>query len=141
MPPVQLHDASRNLGFCQAEGCRANARRHAAYAGAIMVASVDDSELAEALISVWRQVLVEGQNTVKLGGRNFPVGKTGRSRLRVVNFECESQKLVGIEQNPNTTSRWAAMARQGLRIMQFSLAGRYIANVADGRANFYRRRA
>ena len=118
--------------------CRADARLDE---GAMMVASVDDSELAETLISVWRQVLVEGQETVKLGGRNFPVGKTGRSRLRVVNFEYEGQKLVGIEQNPNTASRWAAMARQGSRIMQFSLAGRYIANVADGRANFYRRAA
>lgn len=106
-----------------------------------MVASVDDSELAETLISVWRQVLAEGQKTVKLGGKDFPVGKTGRSRLRIVNFECEGQKLVGIEQNPNTASRWAAMARKGSLVMQFSLAGRYIANVADGRVNLYRRGA
>ncbi len=104
-----------------------------------MAAPVDESELAEALISVWRQVLVEGQKKVKLGGSEYPVGKTGRSRLRIVNFECQGQKLVGIEQNPNTTSRWAAMARNGSLIMQFSLGGRYIANVADGRASFYRR--
>ncbi len=106
-----------------------------------MVTSQEGSELAENLISIWRQVLVEGQKKVKLGGKDYPVGKTGRSRLRILNFECQGQKLVGIEQNPNTTSRWAAMARKGSLIMQFSLAGRYIANVADGKVNFYRRQA
>jgi hypothetical protein len=104
-----------------------------------MAATARESEFAESLISVWRQVMVDGQKTVTLGGKSYPVGKTGRSRLRIVNFECQGQKLVGIEQNPNTSSRWAAMARKGSLIMQFSVGGRYIANVADGRVNFYRR--
>jgi len=40
---------------------------------------------------------------------------------------------VGIEQNPKTASRWAELARQGNRIMQFRCSGRYVANVCEGK--------
>ena len=60
--------------------------------------------LEETLISVWRQVLVEGAKAVTMEGRNSPVRRTSRSRLREVDFEFEGQKLRGLEQNPETAS-------------------------------------
>jgi hypothetical protein len=48
--------------------------------------------------------------------------------------------LRGLEQNPDTKSLWAAMARDGKKVMQFLTEGRYMANVVDGKVNFYGRR-
>ncbi|MCL6566957.1 MAG: hypothetical protein K6U09_11105 [Acidobacteriia bacterium] len=93
--------------------------------------------LAEALVSVWRQVLVENANIVELEGRRYPVQRTRRLRLRQVDFEFEGQRLHGIEQNPHTKSRWAELARKGQQVMQFSRGGRYLGNVADGTVTFY----
>ena len=36
-------------------------------------------------------------------------------------------------QNPDTKSKWAAMARQGKKVMQFLEGGKYVAAVVDGR--------
>jgi len=41
------------------------------------------------------------------------------------------------EQNPETKSRWAQMARERKRVRQFLSEGRYIANVVDGKAKIY----
>jgi hypothetical protein len=94
--------------------------------------------LDEALISVWRQSLIEDANIVELEERRFPVRRTARRRLRQVEFEFQGEHLRGIEQNPDTRSRWAALARAGQKVMQFVSAGRYLANVADGSVTFYR---
>ncbi len=40
--------------------------------------------------------------------------------------------IIGIEQNPATNSRWAALARDGKQIMQFRCNGRNVANVCEG---------
>jgi hypothetical protein len=48
--------------------------------------------------------------------------------------------LRGLEQNPNTNSRWAQLAREGKQVTQFLSDGRYIANVIDGELQFYGRR-
>jgi hypothetical protein len=48
--------------------------------------------------------------------------------------------LRGLEQNPNTGSRWAELARAGKKVMQFLDNGRYLANVVDGEVKFYGRR-
>ncbi len=95
--------------------------------------------LDEALVAVWRQALVENANLVELDGRRFPVRRTQRRRLRQVDFEIEGEALRGIEQNPETKSRWAEMARAGQKVMQFTAAGRYLANVANGKITFYRK--
>ncbi len=52
------------------------------------------------------------------------------------------RRLVGIEQNPATGSRWAELARAGHQVMQFKDAesNRYVANVVDGRVTFYQAR-
>jgi hypothetical protein len=45
--------------------------------------------------------------------------------------------LRGLEQNPETASRWAQLAREGKKIMQFLHRRRYIAVVVDGKVRFY----
>ena len=99
------------------------------------------ASLEEILISVWRQAMVEEAKTVTVEGGSFPVRRTSRSRLREVNFQFEGHELRGLEQNPNTTSRWAQLAREGKRVMQFLIDRRYVANVVDAKVQFYGRRS
>jgi hypothetical protein len=101
--------------------------------------------LEEALVSVWRQALVENAKAVELAGRRYPVGRTARRGLRQVDFVFEGQPLRGIEQNPETRSRWAQLARGGAKVMQFlepfggrGPARRYIAVVVNGKVTLYR---
>jgi hypothetical protein len=93
--------------------------------------------LSQALLAVWRQVMVEDKPEVELQGQKFPVSKTSSKRLRQVDFTVQGRQLRGVEQNPRTTSRWAQMARRGARIMQFMENRRYLANVADGKVFLY----
>ena len=97
------------------------------------------ASLEETLISVWRQVLVEDVKTVTLESGSYPIRRTSRSKLCQVDFRVENQILRGLEQNPNTGSRWAELARAGKKVMQFLDRGRYVANVVDGKVNFYGR--
>ncbi len=90
----------------------------------------------ETLLAVWQQALVEGKPEVKLGDRSWRVKRT-RKGLSIVEFSYGPTQITGIEQNPDTRSRWAALARQGKRVMQFSCQGRYIGNVAEGRLTRY----
>jgi hypothetical protein len=89
--------------------------------------------LAEMLISAWQQSLVEGKGAVELGGESFPVTVVRAKKLRSVEFRHGELHLIGIEQNPKTDSRWAALAREGKLIMQFRCKGRYVANVCEGK--------
>jgi hypothetical protein len=89
---------------------------------------------------VWRQVLVEDVKTVTLESGSYPIRRTSRSKLCQVDFRVENQILRGLEQNPNTGSRWAELARAGKKVMQFLDRGRYVANVVDGKVNFYGRK-
>jgi hypothetical protein len=98
-----------------------------------MIASFED-----ALISVWRQALVENARTVTLNDRKYPVRRTSRSKLREVDFKFGDTAVRGVEQNPSTSSRWATLAREGKKVMQFLSNGRYIANVVDGKVTMYR---
>jgi len=95
------------------------------------------ASLEETLISVWRQVLVDYAKSVALEDRSFPVRRTSRSRLREVDFEFEGHQLRGLEQNPETASRWAQSARQGKKVMQFLQHRRYFAVVVEGKVQFY----
>jgi hypothetical protein len=97
--------------------------------------------LDEAMISVWRQALEENLNLVEIGARRYPVRRTQRHRLRQVDFEFEEQTLRGLEQNPETRSRWAELARGGQKVMQFLSSGRYIGNVAEGKLTLYKQSA
>jgi hypothetical protein len=88
--------------------------------------------LSESLVEVWRQALVEDLPAVELNGRSFKVGRTRGKGLRTVSFSYEDFVLDGIEQNPEKESRWAKLAQEGKRIMQFSCNRRYVANVCEG---------
>ena len=89
--------------------------------------------MSETLSAVWQQVMVEKKRSVELGEQAYPVRKTRGKGLRAVEFDHEGRRITGIEQNPRTASRWAEMARQGKRIMQFSFQGRYVGNVSEGK--------
>jgi hypothetical protein len=93
--------------------------------------------LEEALVAVWRQALAEGLDSVELAGRRFPVLRTPRKGLRQVDFIFRGESLRGLEQNPQTASRWAKLAREGARVMQFLSSGRYVAVVVDGKVTTY----
>jgi hypothetical protein len=95
----------------------------------------------QTLMDVWRQVLVENADVVELGTGRYPVRKTPKRHLREVDFVFDGNKIRGLEQNPDTKSRWAKMARSGMKVMQFLSIGCYVANVLDGKVNLYSKRA
>jgi hypothetical protein len=90
-------------------------------------------DLEKALISVWRQALVEERSAVELEDQSYPVKRTSRHRLRQVDFSIEGQHLRGLEQSPETGSRWAQLAREGKKVMQILSGGRYLAVVVEGK--------
>ena len=91
----------------------------------------------EVLISVWRQTLVDGAKSVEVDGEKYPVRETAKRRLKQVDFRFEDHEIRGLEQNPDTKSKWAAMARDGKKVMQFLEGGRYVAVVVDGKMKTY----
>jgi len=95
-------------------------------------------EPAEILANVAQQAF-SGAKQVETPEGPMPVGKTPSKGLRRVEFTFEGRLVVGIEQNPNTASQWAKLARAGHEVMQFRdvETGRYIANVVDGKVTFY----
>jgi hypothetical protein len=95
----------------------------------------------QTLIEVWRQALVENAKTIELGSERYPVQSTLKRGLRQVDFVFEGKEIRGLEQNPQTKSRWAQMARSGKKVMQFLSGGRYVANVVDGKVTLYGGRA
>ncbi len=94
----------------------------------------------QTLVEVWRQTLVENAKFVELGTERFPVRWTPKRRLRQVGFMFEGNEIRGLEQNPQTKSRWAQMARAGKKVMQFLSEGGYVANVVEGKVTFYGKR-
>ncbi len=93
--------------------------------------------LEETLIEVWRQTLVDNVHTVILEAELFPVRRTPKKGIRQVDFVFAGNEIRGLEQNPDTKSRWAQLARSGKRVMQFLSEGRYVANVVDGKVTMY----
>jgi len=93
----------------------------------------------ETLIEVWRQTLVEDVKVVELRKERYAVRRTPKRRLRQVDFVFEGEEIRGLEQNPDTKSRWAQLARSGKKVMQFLREGRYVANVVDGKVTLYER--
>jgi hypothetical protein len=96
-----------------------------------------DSALDDAMISVWRQALVEQKKIVAVGAATYSVRRTVKSRLAQVDFECDGLEFRGLEQNPQTKSQWAKLAREGAKVMQFLRAGRYVGVVVDGVLKHY----
>jgi hypothetical protein len=96
------------------------------------------ADLESTLLSVWKQTLVDKMKTVEVDDETYPVRQTAKSKLKQVDFRFEDRELRGLEQNPNTKSRWAKMAREGRQVMQFLEQGRYIAVVVNGKVHIYR---
>jgi hypothetical protein len=94
--------------------------------------------LESALITVWQQALVDAKKTVDLDGEAYPVRRTAKSKLKQIDFRFEDRELRGLEQNPNTKSRWANLAREGKKVMQFLERGKYIAVIVDGKVHLYK---
>jgi hypothetical protein len=101
---------------------------------------METKSIEEVLVSVWRQVLLNDSAVVSIDGDKYKVKQTARKKLRQVGFQLASRHLRGLEQNPETESRWAAMARAGKKVMQFLEDGRYVAIVVDGKVHLYPRR-
>jgi hypothetical protein len=95
------------------------------------------TSLEAALVTVWRQSLVENKKTVALEDESFAVRSTAKRKLKQIDFRIDGRELRGLEQNSDTKSRWAAMARSGKKVMQFLEGGRYIAVVVDGKVHIY----
>jgi hypothetical protein len=91
----------------------------------------------QTLVEVWRQALAENAKVVVIGTERYPVRLTPKRRLRQVDFIFDGNGIRGLEQNPETKSRWAQMARAGKKVMQFLSVGRYVANVVDGKVTLY----
>ena len=85
----------------------------------------------QTLVEVWRQVLVENADVVELGTHRYPVRLTPKRHLREVDFVFNGSEIRGLEQNPDTNSRWAQMARSGMKVMQFLSGARYVANLVS----------
>jgi hypothetical protein len=93
--------------------------------------------LEETLLSVWQQAMIQDLAAVVIDGRTWPVKQTARRRLRQVDFQFDGKDIRGLEQNPNTKSRWAQQARAGKKVMQFLGDTGYIAVVVDGKVHLY----
>jgi hypothetical protein len=91
-----------------------------------------------ALLSVWQQSLVDKKKIVEIDGETYSAKQTTKSKLKQIDFRFEGRELRGLEQNPNTKSRWAKLAKEGKKVMQFLEAGRYIAVVVDGKIQIYK---
>ena len=57
-----------------------------------------------------------------------------------MDFVFDANEIRGLEQNPDTKSRWAQMARAGKKVLQVLSKGRYFANVVDGKVTTYGKR-
>jgi hypothetical protein len=97
----------------------------------------NSSEFDAVLIEVARQGLADGAKSVHLDDQEFPVRETPSKNLRQVDFDFEGVTYRGLEQNPNTKSRWAQVARKGAKVMQFLQAGSYVAVVSNGEITHY----
>jgi hypothetical protein len=91
----------------------------------------------QTITEVWRQTLVENSKTIELGSESYPVRRTPKRGLRQVDFVFDGNEIRGLEQNPDTRSEWAKLARSGKKVMQFVSEGRYVAVVVDGKVTFY----
>ena len=95
------------------------------------------SSFEQTLIEVWRQALVDNATVVELDGGLYPVRRTPKRGLRQVDFVFDGNEVRGLEQNPDTRSEWAKLARSGKKVMQFLSEGQYVAVVVDGKLTLY----
>jgi len=74
-------------------------------------AFTDEGSFEQTLVEVWRQALIENAKVVQLGEERYAVRRTPKRGLRQVDFVFDGSEIRALEQNPETKSRWAQMAR------------------------------
>jgi 3-deoxy-D-manno-octulosonate 8-phosphate phosphatase KdsC-like HAD superfamily phosphatase len=57
-----------------------------------------------------------------------------------VYFVFDEMSITGLEQNPETKSNWARMARTGIKVMQFIHHGIYVAVITARKVTLYEKR-
>jgi len=82
------------------------------------------------------EVIFSNQTTLEIDATPYLLEKTSRSKLRL--FKIEGYSF--LEQNPNTRSNWATMAKQGHLIMWVMKGRRYLAQVRDGEFYDFRKK-
>jgi hypothetical protein len=87
---------------------------------------------------VFRQ-LNAGKRLIETPDGRYAVKRTSKQGLKMCEFVADGHPYKAIEQNPNTRSRWAALAREGHKVVQFVDAGtgRFVAVAVDGKIHFY----
>lgn len=86
------------------------------------------------LLSILQQSLIDKKKAVDLDGETYPIRQTSKSKLKQIDFRFED--LRALEQNPNTKSRLAKLAREGKQVMQFLEQGSYIAVVVEREGSY-----
>jgi hypothetical protein len=74
------------------------------------------------------EAIFDDHKSFHFEGKVYPVEKTPRAKLRVVKIKGHSF----LEQNPEKSSRWAKMAKEGHSIIWVLKGRRYLAQVRDG---------
>jgi hypothetical protein len=98
---------------------------------------VEKPSIEDTLRDVAKQALSPKAKSVSLDGQNYPIIRTSKSKLRQIDFVLDGHEMRGLEQNPESKSRWALKAREGSAVMQFLEEGKYIAVVVDEKVIFY----
>lgn len=96
-----------------------------------------NSALEEAFITVWRQALLDRAEVVLLHGQTYAVRRTAKRGLAQVDFQVDGLSFRALQQNPQTSSRWAQLARKGAKVMQFLSNRSYVGVVVDGHFTRY----
>ena len=69
----------------------------------------------QALIEVWRQVLIENAKVVELDEKRYPVRVTPQKSLRQVDFVFDGNEIRGLEQNQTRNHaghNWHGLAKR-----------------------------
>ncbi|MBU7043512.1 MAG: hypothetical protein HXS47_07950 [Theionarchaea archaeon] len=88
---------------------------------------MSESELQEKAVKVF-EALFDNRDTVEIEGTTFPIERTSRTHLRSV----KGEDYFYVEQNPEKSSSWGKMAREGHNILWVIDGSSYIAQVRDG---------
>ena len=89
-------------------------------------------QLANVAEQVFRQ-LFGSADSVDIDGTPYRIERTGRAQLLTVNFD----EYRFMEQNPMKTSKWAAMAKQGHKIIWIFKGWNYIGRIVDGEVTLF----
>jgi hypothetical protein len=81
------------------------------------------------------------RDEVELDAQQLRVKRVGGERLRMVRFQVNGREYDAIEQSQKKSSRWAQLARENHRVVQFRdvVTSKYVAVSVDGRLTEYGR--